>query len=1394
MTKTNPDLTQINAFIRGMNLDSDISILGNESYRYAENVRLITNEDGTTGVLQDIEGMEKLLTDNLGNVAKILAVTTIRNYTIVILKDGAGKVSIVRFTYSSDQLSPTVELIFQETMSIGEHVDMVANWESQDNIKIYFCDGENPIRFLNVAPSADQTINIGRKIDILPVGTLVPFSIQNLGVGSLRSGVVQYCYQLFNPRSNETTTSALSPLVHLTAANSNQPSQNYYGQASDENSGKSVVMKTVLPSNNGFTKARIISIQYTSNKELPLITIVDEINVVSNTITYEDRGGTMISELTVEEFNNLVGYDFIPTTLEKMNNRLFAANIKENTWDVEYDARAYRSDSAGNVKLLANDGTSLTFNIANLAKDTVPKEHDAINPYTQSDNVIYQNAGNSSYLGGKGLNVEYRIIRTSLIESGNSSGSTGNGMLENNLALNVNPVSFSGVRVESVTAGNGTLDPEWESFPTAGSRILNQADPYIGSKYKSYMREETYRFGLILYNDKNIPSPVHWIGDIKMPNFMISRPFGTWEPIYSSINSIGSNYELVSHPLGIKFILKNLPPEVKAVEIVRCERTANDRSILMQGVVSKLANLTRTQEDGLEARHDRKLYPGGANVTTPGPFLSYATRAAIYGWENSDKGRNPTPFLGEIEDYTTSDYYQFISAETCVNKDNIIPLLMKGLSLRTLGGLCSPIKTRKAGATGRFVMAHPLMLVNEENGNLTDISDLYGFYESFVSDSKWPALNPMSVYYMPTEKSGIPSGISKYYKFFADAKVSKVSGGAISRGWSNPESIILHGFNVDINSITYANNIPFNKPLNVKEYPTPIDGKIYYNWAYTSRKSGKQESGDDYLGPAGVSLVFRASNLSSYIEGIVEPELEGNLATYEKDYAINSVLLANIRQNTNPYGGSTYSARSNSIYISTGGYALNNKGAAIINNFGGDTYLGVLDYAHMMVFASLDKISSSGGDNDGRKCYFGAYIPLESSVNLNLREDKSFSRTFTAGNGYANPFVQTEPAQLGSAYIQSIPMYAYNDVYSSQPGSKKYVSSSQYDIPNMNNDSRITASQAKFNNELTDSWTRFKFANYLDVDGQYGSVNKLKAFQNRLFYFQTDAVGIAAVNERALVNDGNIGALTLGTGDVLARFDYITTKNGSGVNELKTITNSDSTLYWYDSNKNEICATTGGEVHQISKIKKVQSFLNEKPLSERKDVLSYYDKKYNETVFTFEDKSLVFNEQAGAFTSFYKYTPKWQFEMSDRYYLVDKDNLIYLANCHDADELGSWGPKVGKLQLIINKAYKQTKVFDNVYFNGDFSDKVMLKNIVFKTKEQETLPIDGNSIDLREDTYMFAIGRDKRELTPLEEITNKSYAGRMRGKYLIANYEFDCSEGKQFRLPMIETSFRYSLV
>lgn len=197
-----------------------------------------------------------------------------------------------------------------------------------------------------------------------------------------------------------------------------------------------------------------------------------------------------------------------------------------------------------------------------------------------------------------------------------------------------------------------------------------------------------------------------------------------------------------------------------------------------------------------------------------------------------------------------------------------------------------------------------------------------------------------------------------------------------------------------------------------------------------------------------------------------------------------------------------------------------------------------------------------------------------------------------------------------------------------------FITKSLYSEDNAHFPNRIIASEIKVGSEITDPWLRFKVANYLDVENVYGEITNLKTFDNKLIFFQDNAVGTAAVNERSLITDNNIATLTLGTGDVLERFDYLSNFNGSAIINDKSIVDSDHALYWYDYNKNVICSLTN-TVQELSKLKKVQSYLTSIYDEDvRSRVHGTYDKKYNQIWFKFDDKSLIFNEYLNAFTSF----------------------------------------------------------------------------------------------------------------------------------------------------------------
>lgn len=1402
-----------------MNCDIDVSVLGTDQYRYAENVRIVTNDGGSTGVLQNIEGVKKY-TSFISPSEIIIGHTTISKFAIIftkVVENNIYKYNKVYRVEGFDTPTPVNNLILKGDIGLCAITDqnrlsVVGNYETDDNIKVYFTDGITAVKSLNVIdgkytgigpenPLLDSNGHILNPLalDITPGAQLPPFKVVELQQGNLASGVIQYCYQLFNIHGSETTLSSISNIIQLTDSVTTQESTTYKGQAPNKSSGKSCILRTDLISKD-FQKCRIISISYSANNQQPRIFIVDEIDLLpsQNTIEYRDTGNNIIGELTVEQFNALTGYQFIAATIEKMDNRLFAANIQEDSWNPQYDARAYRSNINGLLVLNAAD-TSKTIT-RQLPSDpaqlrdfyaSIPENHDCINPFNALKSSDFSTANSFEYSnnisnsiklkGGSGLNVDYTFVTAGTYRNEDDSSITRSKGLKlswltsianayvtvDNVGMNISPEFIDGTYLQ-----NPQTNYVEKTVPFINRRkaLPNYADPILTALYTGYQRDEVYRFGIVFYNKKNVPSPVHWIADIRMPHAS-EHAYAPFQPSGAYLNAL---------PLGIKFKVRNLPQDCLSFEIVRCDRTEADRSIIVQGAMSVVGN----HDVG-----DDKGGLGGSLDTRPPMWLTYAEHniTAV-----TNDGGDGFVYASLPSAKIKKNYVTFTSPEVSVVGDSILKQFKDSTYFDSLYGLAS-VSTSSRSDYGRRLMinASTIKSTNEDIGEITQRSTKLtglGNYDNYGS----PEEVKKAIYlggYMDkddNDKYFTPAMVSKYYIPF---KTSNTTNGQIGKRVS------------DIQDVKFPRIIPYNSLEDKGSYYTTVGEISYLNLAQTNFEVSAADPGNNAskYGMFGPCLVVQSNNVRLNIPPIyMLQDTHGDNSwgktelPYRTEYVPNAVICTNIKKHTNPYGGNTFSARQNSIYISIGSYKHITDQSDDTYVFGGDVFLNLLDQPVATVFQKKDP-----NDWMWAKMLSVAYIPFESSINLALQQGDSVHRSWRNSDNFLDIYMQIEPAQLGKYHTQDAPYFAYNSTYSTQPGSKKFISASIYTENDVRTANRIVCSEAKAGNEILDNWTKFKFANYLDVDNQWGQITNLKAFKSKLFFWQDQALGIASVNERSLIQDNNIGSLTLGTGGILTRADYMTNSNGSSIINDNSITNSDGTIYWYDFDKNEICSVDSN-MQILSKEKGVQTYLNEMYTKKRDNTYAFYDKKYNEVWFKFYNKTLIFSEQIGQFTSFYTFDPEVALTFSDKTVLM-KDNKYYALNSIDIDGLDSTS-KISKVVFAVNQDGSATKTFDNVYFSGEFNDpsvsselesvnNILLKqDIKFKTKSQQAIQMSP-SIDYREDTYRLAIGREI-DTNP----SNQSYAGRMKGKYLICEYTFDCNDNRTFKLPYINTTYRYSLV
>ena len=101
---------QTNTFAAGMNMDADYSILPNNQYSYAENIRILANTKGSTAAIQNIEGFLPVYS-TIPETEKIIHTTTVRTYGIAFTKSEDGKDNVYRYDFTNSSTVPVITKI-----------------------------------------------------------------------------------------------------------------------------------------------------------------------------------------------------------------------------------------------------------------------------------------------------------------------------------------------------------------------------------------------------------------------------------------------------------------------------------------------------------------------------------------------------------------------------------------------------------------------------------------------------------------------------------------------------------------------------------------------------------------------------------------------------------------------------------------------------------------------------------------------------------------------------------------------------------------------------------------------------------------------------------------------------------------------------------------------------------------------------------------------------------------------------------------------------------------------------------------------------------------------------------------------------------------------------------
>lgn len=501
--------------------------------------------------------------------------------------------------------------------------------------------------------------------------------------------------------------------------------------------------------------------------------------------------------------------------------------------------------------------------------------------------------------------------------------------------------------------------------------------------------------------------------------------------------------------------------------------------------------------------------------------------------------------------------------------------------------------------------------------------------------------------------------------------------------------------------------------------------------------------------------------------------------------------LTNLRQQTTPYGGYSFTNRLTNIYYGDGNYFESKNEWNTV--FDGDCHVETFEYTSMhKVYGAYTK---NGKDElQFPNTHMITYsIPTESNIWCKFQHGWTFSSN--ARDNYAS-FIQAEPCEITEAYVQKEPEYVYNSVYSVYNTSIPLAAYDDLNPQDYNKtiDTRVYYSDLKQNDEIIDSWCKFKSSNFIDVDQQYGPITNISTFKNILTFFQEQSFGVLSVNDRSVATDNSGQNIVLGTGGVLDRYDYYSNTYGMHKQQFCAVCTTGG-MYWFDSHNNVICLFDGHGVVQLSKQGKVQNILNK--YKKENNFKVFYNNRYNEVVFNVlsDDMQIVYNEMLGKFTSTLTIPFDGAIQFFNGEYLVKKNDTVCVYQYDYLDEspkstnqqsLSSYVKYVVAQQPLVTKVfdnqeivtYENLQLQDVIYDDDDYFSKN--HKYVWQTESQKIESSLEEQITLRENNHRFAIPR-----------VDGLFGNRARGKVMICSIE-DIKPNPAIAIQYIITKYRQS--
>ena len=319
--------------VKGMQRDASMANANGEFAYEILNMRLmpaedlsgfsLTNEKGTTEVITGIKG--QVIGQCPTNDSLVVFTTD-----IVINEDGTpSKTDYIYEIYQTGNGWDHTTLYSGDlNFDVNKQIEALFNYETEDIQKVYWIDGINQLRCINLVGEIQEGNN--QQFDsVKEINSLPSVEIERVIGGSFTAGVIQYYITYFNKTSSESPIVYTSPLLYIAHDN----------RGANVNDQVSTAFKLTFTNvdTDNWEYMRIYVTHRTSIDATPEASIVTELNMDNPIIEFTDYGSNRTSIAPTDLY--FTGGKFVKAgTMTAKDQVMFLGNLNiETEGSIQYD-------------------------------------------------------------------------------------------------------------------------------------------------------------------------------------------------------------------------------------------------------------------------------------------------------------------------------------------------------------------------------------------------------------------------------------------------------------------------------------------------------------------------------------------------------------------------------------------------------------------------------------------------------------------------------------------------------------------------------------------------------------------------------------------------------------------------------------------------------------------------------------------------------------------------------------------------------------------------------------------------------------------------------------------------------------------------------------------------